>query len=80
MILFFKTEGRKITLSLRQLSGSEGLVGGWTSPGDAKDNKHQGEEAEGDQADDKRQPGGLVIGARKTWQKNGASITMVVVG
>lgn len=74
-------------MSLSQLSGalgvgtgSEGLVGGCTSPGDAKDNKHQGEEAEGDQADDKGQQYGLVTGTRKTWQKDKASITMVVVG
>lgn len=48
---------------------SEGLVGGWASPEDAEGNKHQGEEAEGDQADDKRQQYGLVSRTRKTWRK-----------
>lgn len=52
---------------------SEGLVGGWASPEDAKGNKHQGEKAEGDQANDERHQDGLVTGTRETWQKDRAS-------
>lgn len=60
---------------------SEGLVGGWASPEDAEGNKHHGEEAEGNQADDKRQQDGLVTGTRETWQKDMAiRHPMVVAG
>lgn len=52
---------------------SEGLVSGWASPADAEDNKHHGEKANGNQADDERQQDGLVTGAGETWQKDRAS-------
>lgn len=48
---------------------SEGLVGGWPSPDDAEGNKHQGEEAEKNQANDERKPDELVTGTRETWPK-----------
>lgn len=48
---------------------SEGLVGGLSSPGNAEGNEHQGEEAKENQANDERQPKGLVTGTRETWPK-----------
>lgn len=52
---------------------SEGLVSRWASPADAEDNKHHGEKAKGNQADDERQQDGLVTGTGETWPKGPCS-------
>lgn len=46
---------------------SKGLVSGLPSPGNAEGNEHEGKEAKEDQANDERQPEGLVIGAGDAW-------------
>lgn len=60
---------------------SQGLVGGLSSPGNAEGNEHKGKEAKEDQANDERQPEGLVIGAGDAWEKGGRlGIAAVVPG
>lgn len=53
-------------------SSSEGLVGGRASPDDADRSEHQGEEAQGDQANDEGQQEELVSRTRETWPKGRA--------
>lgn len=60
---------------------SKGLVGGLPSPRNAEGNEHDGKEAKEDQANDERQPEGLVIGAGDAWEKRGRlGIAAVVAG
>lgn len=53
-------------------ASSEGLVGGWASPDDAERGEHQGEEAEGGDADEEGQQEDVVAGTGETWREGRA--------